>query len=114
MWNQLAHQILVTESLKQNDYDLCVYYNDLDRDRWIIVLIFVDDLLVIGSSMRSDEFISNITKKLCISSNSELKQYIGVDVDTHPEGGFFLSQTSDILKCVANIGAESVHRTLTW
>ena len=54
--------------------------------------------------MRSDEFISNIMKKLCISSNSELKRYIGVDVDTHPEGGFFLSQTSDILKCVAKHG----------
>ena len=81
-----------------------MYYDDLDRDRWILVLIFVDDLLVIGSSMRSDEFISNITKKLCISLNSELKRYIGVDVDTHPKGGFFLSQTSDILKCVAKHG----------
>ena len=52
-------------------------------------------------STRLDEFISNIMKKLCISSNSKLKQYISVDVDTHPDGGFFLSQTSDILKCVA-------------
>ena len=43
--------------------------------------------------MQVDKFISNITKKLCISSNSELKRYIGVDVDTHPDGGFFLSQT---------------------
>ena len=113
MWNQLAHQILVTESLKQNDYDLCVYYDDLDGDRWIIVLIFVDDLLVIGSSMRSDKFISNITKKLCISSNSELKRYIGVDVDTHPEGGFFLSQTSDILKCVAKHGLSEAKPVAT-
>ena len=88
LWNQLAHQILVTKSLKQNNYDPCVYYDDLNGDRWIIVLIFVDDLLVIGSSTRSDEFISNITKKLCISLNSELKQYISVDVDTHPNGGF--------------------------
>ena len=32
LWNQLAHQILVTESLKQNDYDPCVYYDDLDGD----------------------------------------------------------------------------------
>ena len=51
LWNQLAHQILVTELLKQNDYDPCVYYDDLDGDWWIIVLIFVDDLLVIRSSM---------------------------------------------------------------
>ena len=113
MWNQLAHQILVTESLKQNDYDPCVYYDDLDGDRWIIVLIFVDDLLVIGSSMRSDEFISNITKKLCISSNSELKRYISVDVDTHPEGGFFLSQTSDILKCVVKHGLSEAKPVVT-
>ena len=92
---------------------MCVYYDDLDGDRWIIVLIFVDDLLVIGSSTRSDEFISSITKKLCISSNSELKRYIGVDVDTHPEGGFFLSQTSDILKCVAKHGLSDAKPVVT-
>ena len=55
LWNQLAHQILVTESLKQNDYDPCVYYDDLDGDRWIIVLIFVDDLLVIGVGRYFDD-----------------------------------------------------------
>ena len=27
-----------------------------------------------------------------------------MDVNTHPDGGFFLSQTSDILKCVAKHG----------
>ena len=90
-----------------------MYYDDLDGDWWIIVLIFVDDLLVIGSSTRSDEFISNITKKLCISSNSELKRYIGMDVDAHPKGGFFLSQTSDILKCVAKHGLSDAKPVVT-
>ena len=29
LWNQLAHQILLAESVKQSEYDPCVYYDDL-------------------------------------------------------------------------------------
>ena len=36
-----------------------------------------------------------------------------MDVDTHPEGGFFLSQTSDILKCVARHGLSDTKPVAT-
>ena len=32
LWNRLAHQVLLAESLKQSDYDPCVYYDDLDGE----------------------------------------------------------------------------------
>ena len=36
-----------------------------------------------------------------------------MDVDTHPEGGFFLSQTSDILKCVVKHGLSDAKPVAT-
>ena len=72
------------------------------------MLIFVNDFLVIRSGDRMEEFIMNISKKLCISSNAELSRYIGIDISKHPEGGFFLSQSSDIQKCIAKHGLSNV------
>ena len=36
-----------------------------------------------------------------------------MDVDTHPEGGLFLSQTSDILKCVVKHGLSDAKPVAT-
>ena len=63
----------------------------------------MDDFLVIGSGDRMEEFIANISKKLCISSNAELSRYIGIDVTKHPDGGFFLSQSSASRNALQNM-----------
>ena len=74
-WHEKFDQVLVSNGYLINEADKCVYYKNLDINAYVIICLYVDDMLIFGTSM------DVVTKtKSFLASNCDMKDMGEADV----------------------------------
>ena len=74
-WHEKFDQVLVSNGYLINEADKCVYYKNLDINAYVIICLYVDDMLIFGTSM------DVVTKtKSFLASNFDMKDMGEADV----------------------------------
>ena len=73
-WHEKFGNVMLSHGFKINEYDKCVYVKD-DEHRYVIVCLYVDDMLIIGS----DGKMITSTKNM-LNSRFDMKDIEPADV----------------------------------
>ena len=49
LWHEKFDNVMITSGFKINEYDKCIYVKDTENG-YVIVCLYVDDMLIIGSN----------------------------------------------------------------
>lgn len=96
-WHDKFDQCVLASGFKANESDKCIYYKS-ENSEHVIICLYVDDLLIFGTSMRIIEFTKSLLKK-----NFEMKDLGEADVIlgmkiTRTCDGIFLDQAHYVEK----------------
>lgn len=107
LWNDEIHGVLIGEGFERSKADPCLYSKKEDGD-WVFVLIYVDDIQVIGKTKRTiDKVKTMLASKFDVQDLGEIKQYLGINVTRDKNGIFHLDQSNYIKKIVNDFGLAS-------
>ncbi|CAI7806731.1 unnamed protein product [Closterium sp. NIES-53] len=85
LWQQYLYNILLEIGFKQLPHDPGMYRRDF-RGEYILLTVYVDNLLYTGSSNELlEQFEKNIAGRVDITCNHVVKQFIGLDISYSPE-----------------------------
>ena len=103
-WNEAIHKEIVNLNFRQNTSDPCLYTSDTG----IFLLIYVDDILVIGSDTAvMDEVMDKLKTKFVIKNLGNISKYLGIEVQKDENGNFLISQSKYIMDIVKDAGLEN-------
>ena len=115
LWNKTIDKTMCSFGFKKSDNDSCLYIRR-DRDSELFVAIFVDDLIISGSSIDAvNDFKAAISQKFKMKDLGELNYVLGMEVNRTVDGSITLTQKKymeDLLKkfgyygCKHNKGGE--------
>lgn len=95
-WNSRLNQTLVGDlGLTRHSHDPCVYYKFLPEGKWLITLVYVDDILVAGTDLLKKETIKVLENEFRCKSLGEVSRYVGITVQ-RTQKGYFLSQREEV------------------
>ena len=106
VWNKTLHNALVKNGCTQDSTDKCLY-KKRSGEMVCYLLIHVDDMLVATNNEAfRDQLMNSVGKVFELKSLGEVKQYLGIEVETNAYGEFLISQTAFIDKIVKEAGME--------
>jgi hypothetical protein len=79
-WHNLINADLVHHRLKQLEHNSCKYYDIMDRTKWLVICLYVDDLLIGGDTKLMDAIVKYLKSKYSISLEGKISHYLGVSV----------------------------------
>ncbi|CAI7887476.1 unnamed protein product [Closterium sp. NIES-54] len=78
LWQQYLHNILLEIAFKQLPHDPGMYRHDFHGE-YILLTVYVDDLLYTGSSNELlEQFEKNLAGRIDITCNHDVKQFLGL------------------------------------
>ncbi|XP_073507724.1 alpha-1,3-mannosyl-glycoprotein 4-beta-N-acetylglucosaminyltransferase C isoform X1 [Phyllobates terribilis] len=105
-WNDKITEVLTNEKFQRSKANPCLYTKRL-INRWIYVLIYVDDILICFKQERDKENILKILKQhLEIKDLGNVKQYLGIQVEREEDGSFLLNQNHMIQDITEKFGLK--------
>ncbi|CAI7888951.1 unnamed protein product [Closterium sp. NIES-54] len=85
LWQQYLHNILLERGFKQLPHVPRMYRRD-SRGEYILLTVYVNDLLYTGSSNKLlEQFEKNLVGHVDISCNHDVKQFLGLNISYSPE-----------------------------
>ncbi|CAI7858381.1 unnamed protein product [Closterium sp. NIES-53] len=85
LWQQYLHNILLEIDFKKLPHDPEMYRRDF-RGEYILLTVYVDDLLYTGSSNELlEEFEKNLAGRVDITCNHDVKQFLGLNISYSPK-----------------------------
>ncbi|XP_053235887.1 uncharacterized protein LOC128409424 [Podarcis raffonei] len=106
-WNQCLNEALVKLGFKRSVADPCLYTKGTGN-KYLMLLIFVDDLLVAGSSTDEiQKLTSQLEKRFKFKALGPVSNYLEVEVRQEADGSFLLSQKEKILHLIEQFGMEN-------
>ncbi|CAI7811638.1 unnamed protein product [Closterium sp. NIES-54] len=85
LWQQYLHNILFEIDFKQLPHDPGMYRRDF-RDEYILLTVYVDDLLyTISNNELLEQFKKNLAGCVDITCNHDVKQFLGLNISYSPE-----------------------------
>ncbi|CAI7758334.1 unnamed protein product [Closterium sp. NIES-54] len=85
LWQQHLHKILLEIGFQQLPHDPGMYRLHFFGD-YILLTVYVDDLLYIGmSTTLLDQFEKNLARRVDITTNHDVKQFLGLNISYSPE-----------------------------
>uniref|UniRef100_A0A5S6QJX2 Reverse transcriptase Ty1/copia-type domain-containing protein n=1 Tax=Trichuris muris TaxID=70415 RepID=A0A5S6QJX2_TRIMR len=97
VWNQVATDALQKLGFRPNRADPCLFSRSEKNNTMSYVLLYVDDLLIAGSS---PELTCDVGKQLNsyfeIKDLGEVRQYLGMQVEREEDGSFLLYQAAKV------------------
>ncbi|CAI7876574.1 unnamed protein product [Closterium sp. NIES-53] len=109
LWQQYLHNILLEIGFKQMPHDLGMYRRD-SRGEYILLTIYVDDLLYTGSSKKLlEQFEKNRAGRVDITCNHDMKQFLGLNITYSQKP--FISQQPSMQKNLANASTSRLHHS---
>ncbi|CAI7771849.1 unnamed protein product [Closterium sp. NIES-54] len=85
LWQQYLHNILLQIGFKELPHNPWMYRRDF-RGEYILLTVYVDDLLYTGSSNELlEEFEKNITGCIDITCNHDVEQFFGLNISYSPK-----------------------------
>ena len=99
-WWLMFQAFLIALGFKSNDTDPCLYTMHAEDGNFVILLLYVDDVLIAASSKKLGEHIvSSITKKFRVSSEGAIENYLGIDIKIdHGQQKVYLSMSRYVEK----------------
>jgi len=80
-WKQI-HSYLEGIGFKSNPYDPCFYTLLLPGGNYVILLLYVDDIIIGGTSQgKVQEIMNTIKKQYMVSASGPLESYLGIDIE---------------------------------
>lgn len=87
-WNERFHQFVIRLKFKRSENDQCLYVRTENDERLILVL-YVDDILIVGSDLRSITVIKSCFKKeFAMSDMGEISCFLGMRIERNIEKWF--------------------------
>ncbi|KAM7466339.1 hypothetical protein LguiB_013901 [Lonicera macranthoides] len=74
-WHEKFDKVLVSNDYLINEADKYIYYKSFDTNTYVIICLYVDDMLIMGTSL----YVVNETKKF-LTSNFDMKNMGEADV----------------------------------
>ena len=85
-WNEKLNKVLSELRFERCSKEPALYRR-VDKEHLLLVAVYVDDLLVTGTSLEMiDEFKKGMATKFEMSDLGKLTYYLGIEVDQHSEG----------------------------
>ncbi|CAI7810001.1 unnamed protein product, partial [Closterium sp. NIES-53] len=85
LWQQYLHNILLEIGFKQLPHDPGMYRRDF-RGKYILLTVYIDDLLYTGSSNELlEHFEKKLERRVDITCNHDVKQFLGLNISYSPE-----------------------------
>jgi len=79
-WNNMFHLYMVQHEFKRNSKDYGVYWKFIGEE-FLIVVIYVDDVLIIGPTHLCETFIEELKSEFSIKELGEVNKLLGMKVD---------------------------------
>ncbi len=99
-WYLKIEQDLTRLGLRQSVHEPCLFYVT-NGDRFVILTVYVDDLLITGTDTEKIDWLKQEIKKTYeIKDLGEIKRFLGMDVNRKDKGEIQINQTEYIKEIV--------------
>ena len=95
LWYQTLHARLVEQGFQRCAYDVGLYYQYVDQ-RIVLVTVYVDDMLIIGTPSDIDNIIAGLRERFVLKDLGRVSYLLGMEVHYRPGVILCLSQTAYI------------------
>ena len=104
-WHKLIDKVLRDAGLSRSEHDACVY-SKFNGEKWMIICLYVDDLLIGGDQESQMSMIEHLKSKFSVSAEGSVKRYLGINVTTNDDT-WKLDQYDDIMDFLKEHNMES-------
>ena len=91
--------------MTQSEHDACIYLK-FEGGKWMIICLYVDDLLIRGDWESQTFAIEHLKLKFSVSAEGNVKRYLGINVITHSKY-WKLDQYDNIIEFLKEHNMES-------
>jgi hypothetical protein len=108
-WNLTLNKFMTEDcGFRQLQIEKCLYIKQKSDGSYMIVCMYVDDLVIAYSDKGMlDSFTNKIKTKFKITQSDSLQKTLGFQIERTREGGVFMHQKSYITDVVKRFGMES-------
>lgn len=113
-WNKTANQVLEQLEFKRGYADTCLYSRKEKDGQLTYILLYVDDLLIAGSSPNITCTVGKeLNKYFKTKDLGEVSHYLGIQIEREEDGSFLLNQRSKISRMLEDYGLTDSKPTMT-
>ena len=100
-WNNLLHDYLINENFIQSLADPCLYVRMIDDKQYVIIIVWVDDIIIAASNLSSLENVKQSLKdRFKMTDIGRLKWFLGTEFQCI-ENSIKINQTRYIQKVLS-------------
>jgi hypothetical protein len=112
-WNSKLNLSLVNDlKLTRHSHDPCVYYRFNQDGTWIITLVYVDDIILGGTTDEVNRAITVLKDSYKCVNLGPISRYIGISI-VDQKDGYFLNQSDEIERMLRKFDMWDVKSTTT-
>lgn len=111
LWNELLDNFLISNGFQRSSVDMCLYFKK-EKGEITVVGIYVDDLLVTGTSKACVDKFFQEAKVLDVKALGVVSKFLGMRVTQRPDGGLDIDQESTIEEMLEKFGLKEANRVL--
>jgi hypothetical protein len=109
LWNECLDSTMLSYGFNKSPSDPCMYYRDRGGEE-VYVAVFVDDLVIAGSSLEAvNEFKSEMKSRFNMKDIGLLNYCLGIEIVRNKDSSISLKQTKYIDDMITRFGLEKAH-----
>ena len=114
-WNTTVNEFMVGEcGFKQLSVERCMYIKHGSDGSYVLVCMYVDDLVIAYSSRSMFEsFVTRMKAKFKITQSENLQKTLGFQIERTPNGGVFMHQKTYIDEVLKRFGMSECKVAVT-
>lgn len=91
VWFDRVSSVVIAVSFSVGDHDLALFV-DTSPQGWTLILLYVDDMIVIGDDSQHIDFVKkHLSEQFLMSDLGLLRYFLGIEATSTPEG-YYLSE----------------------
>ena len=109
-WYKKFDSFMVSQNFTRSEYDHCVYFKKLENDMFIILVLYVDDILVASKSMFEISMLkAQLARTFDMKDLGAANQILGMQIHRDRKNGkLWLSQKKYVEKILQRFGMNKV------
>ena len=114
-WNTRFDEFILSHGFTRSEYDICVYYKEYERDNYIYMLLYVDDILIASNSKSQVAELKQIlSSEFEIKDLGDAKKILGMEITRDREKGVLtISQESYAMKVLSTYNMDKAKSVST-